>query len=62
MTHQELKALRLAMCLTPEGMAKRLGIRQRMYYYIENGEKPLSKASSLLAEQLAKNTTPKSDK
>ena len=54
MDNKQLKELRLKLCLTKKGMAERLGINERMYYYVESGEKPLSKASSILAEQLAK--------
>ncbi len=54
MTHKELKALRLRLGLTVEAMAEQLGIGWRMYYYIESGERPLSKASAMLAEQMAK--------
>lgn len=51
MTKEELKALRLRLNLTQSAMANRLGIRLRMYHYIEKGERKLSKASEMLANQ-----------
>lgn len=52
MTAKELKKLRILLNLSIEVMAERLGIGARMYRYIEKGERPLSKSSSLLAEQM----------
>lgn len=53
MNNKELRTLRLTLALTQKGMAERLGIGWRMYAYIEAGERPLSKASTMLAEQMA---------
>lgn len=52
MKNEDLKALRLKLGLTQKAMGKRLGIGWRMYAYVESGEKPLSKASEMLAEKL----------
>lgn len=47
-----LRSLRRSLQLTQAQMAAKLGIGVRMYIYAEHGEKPLSKASAMLAEQL----------
>lgn len=56
MDKSELKALREFLGLTKTAMAKQLGIGYRMYHYVENGNKSLSKASEMLAENLLKST------
>lgn len=52
MTAQELKELRLSLGLSQKEMAAKIGIKWRMYAYVEAGKKPLSTASAMLAGQL----------
>lgn len=52
MNAETLRVLRLSLKLTQAQMAEKLGIGWRMYAYVESGAKPLSTASTILAEQL----------
>lgn len=52
MSPKELKKLRESLNLDFEQMGAKLGIGWRQYRYIESGEKPISKASELLAKRL----------
>ncbi len=52
MNKEELKELRLSLGLSQKEMAAKIGIKWRMYAYVEAGVKPLSTASAMLAEQL----------
>lgn len=52
MDNKELRKLRLSLGFTQKQMATKLGIKHRMYCYVEAGIKPLSTASTMLAEQL----------
>lgn len=53
MTPEELKSLRKSLKLTQEEMAEKLGIKTRMYSYVEKGHKPMRTPSAILAHQLA---------
>lgn len=52
MNGKQLKELRISLDLTQKEMAAKIGIKHRMYCYIEADIKPLSTASAMLAEQL----------
>lgn len=57
MNNIELRALRESLGLSQKAMGERLGIGWRMVAYIEAGEKPMSKASAMLAEKLTASET-----
>lgn len=56
MNSTEIKSLRESLGLTQNQMAAKLGIKHRMYCYVEADVKPLSTASTMLAEQLKTQT------
>lgn len=52
MNNIELKELRLSLGLSQKEMAAKIGIKWRMYAYVEAGTKPMSTASAMLATNL----------
>ncbi len=56
MTGEELKALRLQLRLTREGMAEKLGITASAVFKIESGENNMSKPVAIICAELAHKT------